>query len=178
MLVVGFSLGLLLLAGLLVITGGFDPKAREQAGRGLWTDRGDALRLTDTPVRGRLNGWEFHPAVAIWRDTGLILRQEGGQPQALRFEITFPLRGGELVPGKRFRIDESSPPFDTPILIEWEDERGADHRQTIPAGYVLLVEFDQVSTKTVSGRLHVCLPDTARSWVAGQFLAENRTQAP
>lgn len=142
----------------------------------LWTDRPEALRLVQAPAIGRLNGWSFEPTHAIWRDTGLTLKQEGGHPDSLAMVVTFPLRGGELVPGKTFRVDPSTPPLDTPIVMTWEDELGTTHAQSIPSGYVLWVEFDAVSTDRVAGRLHICLPDPAQSWVAGSFDAENKTR--
>jgi hypothetical protein len=132
----------------------------------------------DTRAAGRLNGWDFEMTSAVWRDTSLFLRQDGGKPEGLRLRITFPLKGGDLVPGKTFRIGPSSPPFDTPIRIIWQDELGADHRESIASGYVLLIRFDTVSTEEITGRVHLCLPDVAQSWVAGRFVAQNLTSTP
>jgi hypothetical protein len=142
----------------------------------LWTDNVAELRLLKTPATGRLNGWDFSANTAFWRDTRLILRQNSGQPEGLRLQITFPLQGGELVPGKTFRLGRNDPPFATPPRISWKNAGERDHHEPVAAGYVLWATFDDVSAATVSGRIHICLPDTARSWVAGSFSAENRTR--
>jgi hypothetical protein len=142
----------------------------------LWTDDVNELTLPETPVVGRLNGWDFALTQAQWRDTKLILRQNGGDPEGLRLVITFPLKGGELVPGKTFRVGAADSPFNTPIRMIWKAEGGRDQDKLITSGYVLRIQFDAVSKTRVSGRLHVCLPDTAHSWVAGSFSAENKTR--
>ena len=142
----------------------------------LWTDNAAELKLLEDPVFGRLNGWDFSATSMIWKDTRLILRQDERQPGALRLQITFPLQGGELVSGKTFRLARGDAPFETPPRILWRDEAGRDHHEPVASGYVLWVRFDEVSPSTVSGRIHICLPDTARSWAAGSFSAENRTQ--
>ena len=146
---------------------------REQSG--MWTDEVAALRLTEEAVQGRLNGWDFKATRAIWRDTRLILRQDNSTPAALRLELTFPLKGGELVPGKTFRLGLQDPPFAAPIRIRWKDDNGVDQQRPCPSGYVMWIEFDEVNSSNVSGRIHLCLPDPTRSWVAGRFTADVRT---
>jgi len=142
----------------------------------MWTLDLEEVQLSDEPVNGRLNGWVFKPNVAIWRDTRLTLRQDGGTPEALRLEITFPLRGGELKPGKTFRQAANDTPFPSPVRILWRDEQNRNHSETSTAGYALWVRFTSVSKDRVEGQLYVALPDTAHSWAAGRFSAEVRTQ--
>ena len=141
-----------------------------------WTDEVEQLTLLEDPVVGRLNGWDFEMTTAFWRDAQLILRQNGAQPEALRLQLTFPLTGGELVPGKTFRLGAGDPPFGTPPRIVWRNESGKEQQKQIHSGYVLWVKFDEVSTTTVSGRIHMCMPDVSQSWIAGSFSAQNRTK--
>jgi hypothetical protein len=140
-----------------------------------WTDNFDELQLRDTPVVGRLNGWDFEATREIWRGTQLILRQNGGTPAELRLEVTFPLVGGELIPGKTWQLRVGDPPFTVPVRMLWKDELGVNQSLAWPSGYLLWVRFDAVTKKKVSGRIHICLPDPARSWVAGSFDAEVKT---
>ena len=142
----------------------------------LWTDQFDELQLLDKPITGRLNGWKFTPGHAIWKGTELIFRQDGGEPEALELSLTFPLKGGELVAGKSFELKTEGPPFSSPVQVLWNDEQGAAQFRAFHSGYLLVVEFDQVSKETVSGRIHLCLPDPTRSWVAGQFSASVETR--
>lgn len=142
----------------------------------LWTDNVDELQLLDPPAVGRLNRWDFQLTSAVWQDTRLILKQDGGDPEALRMAITFPLKGGELVPGKTFRLGLDDPPFDKAPEMIWKDEQGRDEHKPVVSGYILRVEFDEVSKTIVSGRIHICLLDEPRSWVAGSFCAVNRTR--
>ncbi len=142
----------------------------------LWTDQTNALTLLEAPVAGALNGWDFAPTTAIWQDTRLILRQDGGQPEGLQLQITFPLHGGELVPGKTFRLNSGDPPFDPPIRILWKQPDGTEKNEPVRSQYLLQIEFDRVSKAAVGGRIHLCLTDSQRSWVAGRFSAKNRTK--
>lgn len=141
----------------------------------LWTEQEAKLTLVETPVVGRLNGRDFELTTAFWKDTQLTFEQAGEGPEKLELQITFPLRGGELVPGKTFRLGAGDAPFGTPMQVSWTDENGAVRRRSIASGYVLWITFDEVSKATVAGRIHLCLSGTNQSWVAGQFSAENRT---
>jgi hypothetical protein len=141
-----------------------------------WTDQMDQLKLIEDPVRGRLKGWGFTANKAFWRDTRLILRQDGGDPAALRLVVTFPLKGGELVPGKSFCLGPGDSPFDPPPKLVWKDEGNRDRSETLAPGYLLLIRFDEVSKDRVAGRLHLCFPDAEHSWVAGSFSAANQTR--
>lgn len=151
-------------------------QAAEEAEQGrMWTDKFDELELLDAPVAGELNGWEFKPTRAIWKDTKLLLRQDGGTPTALRLEITFPLKGGELVAGKTYRLRGDGAPFTSPLRVLWKDEQGLNQVRPCASGYLLWVRFDKVAKDKVAGRLHLCLPDPTHSWVAGEFTADVRT---
>ena len=141
----------------------------------LWTDQTHELKLFDTPVVGRLNKWDFALTSASWRDTTLILQQDEGEPEALSLRITFPLQAGELVPGKNFRFGPNSPSSGTSLRIVWKNERGNEESQTVRSEWILWIEFDEVSQTTVGGRIHVCVLDADRSWMAGRFSAANRT---
>lgn len=151
--------------------------ANSKTGLQLWTDDVKELTLLDTPAAGRLNGRDFAVTTAFWRDTQLILRQNGGEPEALRVQITFPLKGGELVSGKTFRLGPEDPPFATAPKIIWKNENGRDQQEPVAAGYILWIRFDEVSKATISGRIHLCLADPEKSWVAGRFSAEIKTRA-
>jgi len=134
------------------------------------------LRLLDAPVKGRLNGWAFDMNTVFWRDTRLVLRQNGGEPEGLRLAIDFPIKGGELVAGKTFRVGPGDPPFEVPLRVIWKNAANRDTEKRFGSGYLLWVEFDAVSGSEVGGRIHLCLPDPERSWLAGRFKAENRTK--
>lgn len=141
-----------------------------------WTGDAQALTLLETPVEGQIKGWDFVPTRSIWQDTRLILRQDGGQPEALRLQVTFPLHGGELVPGKTFRLGLNDQPFEPPIRMLWKEPDGTEKSEPVGSKYLLWIEFDQVSKSTVGGRIHLCLADDQKSWVAGRFSARNQTK--
>ena len=86
------------------------------------------------------------------------------------------MRGGELVAGKEFLLGPGDAPFDTPIKITWKDAGGEEESQTISSGYILRVQFDEVTKTTVAGRIHLCFGAPDKSWVAGSFSARNRTK--
>jgi hypothetical protein len=175
-LIVTFLAVLAVIAGLVFLWPGAAVDSPSDGGMvQRWTTRFDELQLLETPVVGRLNGWSFEANRQIWRGTQLILRQEGGSPAGLRLELTFPLAGGELVPGKTWKLRTKDPPLTAPVRMLWKDERGDNQSLVFPSDYLLWVRFDAVSKKKVTGRIHLCLSDPEHSWVAGRFEADVKT---
>lgn len=141
----------------------------------LWTTNFAQLVVADRAMTGRLNGWEFTGDRATWRGTRLILRQRDAAPSELGVEIDLPVKGGDVVPGKRFDVTGSGDALQTPIVVSWRNEQGQWQRVRHPGGYIMRMDFTGVTTHRVSGRIHLCLTDAERSWVAGRFDAEIRT---
>jgi hypothetical protein len=143
---------------------------------GLWTTNFNQLDLPQHELVGRLNGWDFAGNRPVWRGTKLILRQRNAKPSELGIELELPLKGGELVSGKRFQVCGQGDTLPKPVVISWRDEQRQWQRRPHPQGYILKLEFTKVTPTHVSGRIHLCLDDPARSWVAGGFDAEVKTK--
>lgn len=140
----------------------------------LWTDQLSGLELLETPVVGQLRGLDFEVNRVYWKGTTLILKQDEAGSESLSLGITFPLHGGELVPGKAFKVRTEDGLADISVQIRAK-QTDLGPRESVTQGFLLWIQFDDVSTSTVGGRLHLCLLDPDKSWVAGRFWADNET---
>jgi predicted RNA-binding Zn-ribbon protein involved in translation (DUF1610 family) len=131
----------------------------------------------DTPAAGRIHGSGFLCEKAVLRGGQLILAQGKTFPWDLGLALPPFARQGEELSGKTFEItpDRPDPPY---IVLRWKDEQQQAATETIYNGYLLKVAFGQATNKHMAGRIYICLPDEAKSFVAGTFDAEIRKPTP
>jgi hypothetical protein len=142
-----------------------------------WTLKLADQKFPATRVAGRINGRDFSMEQASVQGGLLSFRQASRSPQELAVAIYLFARGGEDLAGHNIHIDPSrtNPPK---VALRWRDEQGQPVTQTLREGYALKIEFGQVSGGRLPGRLYLCTPDNAQSWVAGTFDAQIRAAAP
>jgi hypothetical protein len=63
-------------------------------------------------------------------------------------------------------------------LLRWKNEQDQPATKSFRTGYALRLEFDQVSGTRIPGKIYLCTPDDAKSYVAGTFTAEIRKPPP
>jgi hypothetical protein len=131
----------------------------------------------DTSAAGRIHGSGFLCEKAILRGGLLVLAQGKAFPWDLGLALNLIVRPGEELSGKTFEItpDRPDPPY---IVLRWKDEQQQAATETIHNGYLLKVAFGQATNKQMPGKIYICLPDEAKSFVAGTFDAEIRKPAP
>ena len=77
------------------------------------------------------------------------------------------LRLGDSIDGRHFEFQPMARSNTSPrVKMTWGDAN-ADYSVIYNKGYALKLEFDKAANGTVSGRIYVCFPDDAKSYVAG-----------
>ena len=64
------------------------------------------------------------------------------------------------------------------VVLRWKDDQQQPATETITNGYALKLVFGQATNGRMPGKIYLCLPDAAKSFVAGTFDAEIRKPPP
>jgi len=103
-------------------------------------------------------------------------RQGWRTPQEMSVTIQLFARRGEDLAGQSINIDASR--TNAPkVVLRWKNDQDRPVTQTVREGYALRMEFGPVTSGALPGKLYLCMPDEAKSWVAGTFEAEIRKPA-
>jgi len=143
----------------------------------IWTlDLTNAV-LPDTPAAGSVHGSGFLCENAILRGGSLSLSQGKAPPWDLAVFVNLIAQRGEDLSGKTVEIapDRSSA---TRAGLRWKNEQRKSAGRSFTNGYALKVMFGQASNRRMPGKIYLCLPDPAKSFVAGSFEAEIRKLPP
>ena len=142
-----------------------------------WTlDLGNVV-IPETTAAGSVHGNGFRCEKAILRGGLLSLNQGKSWPWDLGVAVGFFARAGEELSGKAVEIEPSRPRAPR-VVLRWKDERREPVTESITHGYAMKVAFGQATNGHVPGTIYLCLPDGARSFVAGTFDAEIRKPPP
>lgn len=125
-----------------------------------WTLDLNQMSFPASPLAGRLNGKDFNLKTAFFRNGDLHLNAAG----AMTIEI---LRLGDSIDGQRFEFQPAAKSNTNPrVKMSWTDAN-ADYTVIYDKNYALKLEFDKAVNGTVSGKVYVCFPDDAKSYVVG-----------
>jgi hypothetical protein len=64
------------------------------------------------------------------------------------------------------------------VTLRWKDDQDKPVNRQIGSGYALKIAFGEAANARISGRIFICLPDEAKSFVAGKFDADIKKPAP
>jgi hypothetical protein len=64
------------------------------------------------------------------------------------------------------------------VTLRWRNDEKKSTTEHFNSGYALKVAFGTVTNGRMPGRIYLCLPDEAKSFVAGAFDAEIRKAEP
>jgi len=142
-----------------------------------WTLSLAGVKTPDTPAAGRINGRDFLCQRATLTGGTLSLRYGAKWPPELGLTVLLIARQGEDLAGKTIFIEpeRAHPPK---LILRSKNEQGQPVTQDIHEGYALRLEFGQVTGGQINGRIYLCSPDNAKSYVAGTFIAELRKPSP
>jgi DNA-directed RNA polymerase subunit RPC12/RpoP len=147
----------------------------EYTGTNLWTlDLTNAM-FPETPAGGALHERAFTMERATLVGSNLTLRVGRSGPVELGLNIMFFNRQAEELGGKIAEIkptDATAPR----VVLHWMEQNRKS--ETFRSGYAMKVEFGPVANNQLPGKIFICLPDGAHSWVAGTFQAEIRKPSP
>ncbi len=138
-----------------------------------WTLELTNAVLPETTVAGSIHGCGFRCEKAILRGGLLSLNQGKSSPWDLGMSLGLTARQGEELSGKTVAIAPDRPRAPR-VVLRWKNEQQQPATESITHGYALKVTFGQATNGHISGKIYLCLPDSAKSFVAGTFDAEIR----
>jgi len=129
--------------------------------------------IPETLAAGSIHGHGFRCERATLQGGNLTLRQGKSGPPDLGFTIYLFAKAGEELSGKSVEVTaERAPPLPR-VELRWKDDQ-QPAKQNFNGGYALKVVFGDAAGGRMPGKLYICLPDEAKSFVAGTFDAEIR----
>ena len=83
----------------------------------------------------------------------------------------FSTNAAEILSGRSFEVGANHAGFAPGVSLFW---REGDMRvmEMFTNGFAMKLEFGNVSSNQLPGKIYLCLPDEAKSYVAGTFTAE------
>jgi hypothetical protein len=145
-----------------------------------WTLNVTNMIIPTWKAAGRICGREFKYERANVDTNRLSLRQGGtNYPQALEAVVYFRLKPREILVGRKFEAGPEQSEDVPRVQIRWRDEQNAQKSQSFTNGFVLKLEFGNVTSGRFAGTIYLCVPDADKSFVAGTFNASiRRPSAP
>jgi hypothetical protein len=144
----------------------------------LWTLDLTNAALPETPAAGSIHGSAFACERTTLEGGILTLRQGRSWPPDLGITVLLTARQGEDLAGKTVEITPDQAMPAPRVVLRWKDEQQEAQRQNVNRGYALKLIFGQPANGRMPGKIYVCLPDPAKSFVAGTFDAEIRRPKP
>jgi hypothetical protein len=142
-----------------------------------WTLDLTNAELPDTTAAGSVHGSGFLCERAILRGGFLSLNQGKASPWDLAVFVSLVAHQGEELSGKTVEIGPDRPRARR-VGLQWKNEQRKASTQSFTNGYALKVMFGQATNGRMPGKIYLCLPDPAKSFVAGAFDAEIRRPPP
>ncbi len=128
--------------------------------------------LRDAPAAGQIHSKSFQCDRSTLAGGVLSLRQGQTWPPDLGVDILLSAQRAEQLAGKNIIIAPGNRSVVFKVILRWKDEGGQPREEAILAGYALVLSFGQPANGRMTGNVSVCLPDAAKSVVAGTFDAE------
>lgn len=140
------------------------------------SDSNWTLDLTNATIpasdaAGRLNGFNFICKHATFSNGSLTLR-DGDIYYVINFNGAKP----EALAGKTFDVTTNHN-IVARVILRWKVGPQA-MRESFTNDYAMLLNFGDVTNKTISGSIYLCTKDIKKSYVAGAFKAEIRPGKP
>ena len=141
-----------------------------------WTLSLAEAKIPDDPANGAVHGRGFELEKATIQQGRLDLRQGPKWPPDVGVSVhLFAERTEDLA--KRAVTIEANRTNAPRMILRWKNEQGDPVTKDFREGYALKVEFGQVSSNRLPGKIFIAFPDDSRSYVAGTFNAEIRRPA-
>jgi DNA-directed RNA polymerase subunit RPC12/RpoP len=127
---------------------------------------------------GRIHDTEFVCEQAVLENGSLQLRQSSGRrADAEVIVYLFTSDSRDLI-GKSFSVGANDTATNPRIELRWKEARLQMTRK-FTNGFAMNLQFGDIASGKVPGKIYLCLPDSSESCVAGTFLAEfKRFSAP
>jgi hypothetical protein len=125
---------------------------------------------------GKIHGKDFAYRQAVLLHDFLTLRSGKGWQSEMAANIFLVHSddspdAAERLSGRSFEVGRRQTDSIPTVSLVWRDGN-MRVTETFTNGYAMKLEFGTVSSNRLPGRIYLCLPDEARSYVAGTFTAE------
>ena len=142
-----------------------------------WTLHLGGVKIPDLPAAGRVHGENFLAQRVTLQGGTLNFRQGPNWPPELGLTVNLFANRGEELAGRTVQIEPSR--TNSPkVTLRWKNDQDQPATKSFRSGYALRLEFGQVAGGRVPGRVYLCTPDDAKSYVAGTFTPEIRKPSP
>ncbi len=138
-----------------------------------WTLNLDAVTIPDLAVTGYVHGKVLVPQRAILDAGTLTLRTANGGLPDVGISIYLQATRGVNLAGQSIEIKTNcmGAPW---IDLRWKSDQGKPLKQTVKGGYAMRLEFGRPVGDRLPGKIYLCTPDEAKSYIAGEFNAKIR----
>ena len=142
----------------------------------LWTLDLIKAKFPKKAVAGTIHGQDFVCREAVLQNGLLVLRNGHGWQSEMAanvfvFSNAFSTNASEILSGLSFEVDTNHAGFAPSVSLFW---REGDLRvmEMFTNNFAMKLEFGASSGGKLPGKIYLCLPDEAKSCVAGTFSAE------
>jgi len=142
-----------------------------------WTLNLADAQIPDAPASGIVMGRAFKLERAVIQAGRLDLRQGPKWPPDVGVSIHLFAERTEDLAGKTVVL-ESTRTNSPRVILRWKDEQDNALSKDFRKGYAARVEFGQVTSNRLTGKIYLATTDDAKSYAAGTFIAEIRKPAP
>ena len=143
-----------------------------------WTLDLSSATFPEAPAAGSIHQHGFRVEKATLQGGNLTLRQGRGWPPDLGLTIIFFAQQGEELSGKSIEVSSDRTPPLPRVTLRWKDDQDKSVNRQIASGYALKAVFGEAANGRIAGKIYICLPDDAKSFVAGTFDAEIKKPPP
>ena len=124
-------------------------------------------------AKGMAHGVNFKVEEASIQNGVLKLRQGKDFFADQEFMIFTFLKEGETLDGMKFTVKQDDGHGAPHIHFKYRlGEKKSRKSEMFMTGYTMKLEFGSASGKKIPGKIYLCLPDKAKSFVVGTFEAE------
>jgi len=147
------------------------PGQKEESG--MWRTDLTNAEIPEDSAEGMINGMPFAVDESVIQNGVLSLRQGVDVPAEMEFLIPLSLKQGESAEGKTYKVSRAASSGVPRVQMKWLDEETeAIKTETFTRDYAMRLEFGTLEDERISGKIYLCVPDEAKSYVAGVFSAE------
>ncbi len=131
-----------------------------------------AATVPDSTVAGRIHGRDFICERAILQGGALTLRSATDLGATINFGGVLP----EALAGQSINVATNADKA-ARVVLRWKEDN-LSLRESFTNGYALRIEFGQLAGNRMPGKVYLCMPDTEKSYISGNFDAEIRKPKP
>jgi len=143
-----------------------------------WTLDLTNAAVPDQIAGGEIHGRDFVCREAVLQNGLLMLRSERGWQAAISANIfistnAFSTNAAQILSGRSFKVGTNYAGFAPSVTLSWQE---GDMRviEMFTNNFVMKLDFENLSSNRLPGKIYLCLPDAMKSYVAGSFNAEVR----